>query len=61
MASTAWGKATIRTVVFVLDVNLQRRDPDVRAEGLRLLWVMGMAAVGQGLQRHLTAQLNRVG
>jgi len=27
----------------------------------RLLWVMGMAAVGQGLQRHLTAQLNRVG
>jgi hypothetical protein len=48
-------------VVFVLDVNLQRRDPDVRAEGLRLLWVMGMAAVGQGLQSHVSAQLKRVG
>jgi len=27
----------------------------------RLLWVMDMAAVGQGLQSHVSAQLKRVG
>ncbi len=57
-------KISIQTDSVVRSPSAKEYNAGTRLYGLvesELLWAMDMAAVGQGLQSHLSAQLKRVG